>query len=164
MKLLRGSLLLRVAAALTISMAACDRHPHDPGTTHSLGRVEIIDRSQDERPVVASWTAAGGWQGTLPDISLATTPGRISLDARIHDANNQERELSADGEYSVQWTLAPNAPLGVVVNDDSRGNRYHGDHVHVYGQAPGTTRIQFVLWHMDHSDGATPPIDIRVIN
>jgi hypothetical protein len=31
------------------------------------------------------------------------------------------------------------------MTDDSRGERFHGDHIPIYAQAPGTTRIQFVL-------------------
>jgi hypothetical protein len=153
--------LLAVVPLLTF--AACDRHPTDRNGGHTLGRVEIIDRGQTERPVVATWTPAAGWQGTLPDISMSSTNQRISLGARIFDANNNERPLSRTGEYSVRWSLAGNAPTGIVVNDDSRGDRFHGDHIYIYGQAPGTTQIQFLLWHGDHADGATGPIGIRVV-
>jgi len=149
-----------IVAALT---ASCERIPSGPGGDHSLGRVEITDRGQAERPVVATWTTADGWTGSLPAISLASVNQRVSLGARVYDGSGQERALS-QGEYSVRWALAPNAPVGVVVNDDSRGDRFHGDHIHIYGQAPGTTRIQLVLWHADHADGATPPIEIQVVN
>jgi hypothetical protein len=162
-QLTRKMFILALAPLMTV-VAACDRHPTDAHDDHSLGRVEIIDRGQTARPVVATWTPAAGWQGTLPDISLSSTQQRISLGARIFSADNQERQLSRDGEYSVRWSLAPNAATGIVVNDDTRGDRFHGDHIHIYGQAAGITPIQFVLWHIDHADGATAPINIRVVN
>jgi hypothetical protein len=164
MKHLTRRLTLLAIASLVTLAAACDRHPTAAHDDHSLGRVEIIDRGQTDRPVVAAWTPATGWQGALPDISLATPNQRISLGARIFDAHNEERTLSRDGEYSVRWSLAPNAPAGIVVNDDSRGERFHGDHIHLYGQAAGTTQVQFVLWHVDHADGATGPISLSVVN
>jgi hypothetical protein len=155
---------LLAAVPLVAALAACDRHPHEPHEDHSLGRVEIIDRGQTERPVVATWTPSAGWEGAIPNISLATTNQRISLGANIFDASGVQRPLSRDGEYSVRWSLTPTSTTGIVVNDDSRGERFHGDHIHIYGQDAGTTTIQFVLWHVDHADGATDPIEIRVVD
>jgi len=154
---------LLAAIPLVAGIAACDRHPHDPSVDHSLGRVEIIDRGQTERPVVATWTPATGWTGALPNISMSTTNQRISLGANIFDASGAQRPLSEEGAYSVRWSLAPNATPGIVVNDDTRGERFHGDHIHIYGQAVGATTIQFVLWHVDHADGETDPVEIRVV-
>ncbi len=39
---------------------------------------------------------------------------------------------------------------------------YHCDHVHIYPEAAGTVDIEFHLWHVDHSDGRTDPIRVRV--
>lgn len=156
--------MLAASVPLVALFAACDRHPHEPNGHDDLHRVEIIDRGQTESPVVATWTAATGWQGTLPSISLSTPTQRASLGARIYDDDNQQLTLTEGGENSIRWALAPNAPAGVIVTDDSRGQRFHGDHVHIYGQAAGTTRIQFLLWHFDHADGATDPIEIRVVD
>jgi hypothetical protein len=164
MKSIARRLALLAALPLVAAVAACDRHPTDHGHQDDFSRVEIIDRGQTERPVVATWTRAGGWQGTLPNVSLSSTNQRISLGARIYDDRNQEVTLSRTGEYSVRWALAPNAPTGIVRTDDSRGERFHGDHIHIHGQAAGTTRIQFVLWHIDHADGETTPIELRVVN
>jgi hypothetical protein len=161
--LFRRVLMLGALAVVAVT-AACDRHPHEPNGAHTLGRVEIVDRGQTERPVVATWTPAAGWQGALPQISLASANQRISLGARIFDAQGTERTLARNGEYSVRWALAQGAPAGIVVTDDSRGERFHGDHIHIYAQAAGTTNLQFVLWHIDHADGATAPIEIRVTN
>jgi hypothetical protein len=157
-----GRFVLLVLVPLAL-VAGCDRQPSGPGD-HTLGRVEIIDRGQTDRPVVALWTAEAGWTGGLPDVRLSTTNQRISLGARIFDLGGQERALVRDGEYSVRWALAPGAAAGILVVDDSRGERFHGDHIHIYGQAVGSTRIEFLLWHGDHADGATEPIEIRVVN
>jgi hypothetical protein len=154
--------ILPLAVPLLLALAACDRHPHAV-EDHSLGRVEVIDRGQTERPVVAVWTPAAGWTGALPDISLATGTQRVSLGLRIFNQAGIARPLGPDAEYSARWALDTTAPAGIIVTDDSRGERFHGDHIHIYGQAPGTTRIQFLLWHIDHGDGATPPIAIRVV-
>jgi hypothetical protein len=146
----------------TAALAACDRNPSGLDD-HTLGRVEIIDRGLTERPVVATWTPAAGWTGTIPAISMASERQRVSLGVRIFNTAGEERPLQRDGEYTVRWALAPNAPSGVIVADDSRGDRFHGDHIHIYGQAPGTTRIQIILWHFDHADGESGPVEVRVV-
>jgi hypothetical protein len=100
-------LMLLVAVPLVTLVTACDRHPHEPHGHPGMSRVEIIDRGQTERPVVATWTPAGGWQGELPAISLATQNQRISLGARIYDEHNHEMTLSRTGEHSVLWVRTP---------------------------------------------------------
>jgi hypothetical protein len=155
----RNLVMLLAGAGL---LAACDRETTGLDD-HTLGRVDIIDRGQTAQPVVATWTREAGWSGSLPEISLSSPQQRIALGARIFNAQGEERVLSETGRYSVRWGLASNAAEGVVVANDSRGERFHGDHVHIYGSAPGTTQIQFVLWDIDHSDGATTAIDISVV-
>jgi hypothetical protein len=153
---------LTVAALFAVT-AACDRTPTG-GADHTLGRVDIIDRGLTDRPVVASWTPTQGWTGALPSIVMSTERQRVSLGVRMYSADGTERELSRTGEYSARWSLAPNAATGIIVNDDSRGDRFHGDHIHIYGNAVGTTQIQFLLWHGDHADGATASIPIAVVD
>jgi hypothetical protein len=149
---------------LSVLIMACDRSPTGPGHGPDMARVEIIDRGQTERPVVATWTPGGGWTGSLPNISLASPNQRVSLGVRIFDEDNDPILLSEAGPYSVRWSLAPGAPTGIIVTNDSRGERFHGDHVYIYGNAAGSTQIQFLLWDIDHSDGATTPIGIQVVN
>lgn len=153
--------LLLAALPLSLVTAACDRHPTDLGS-HTLGRIEIRDLDQPGEPLVATWEQGTGWTGELPAISLGTSPPRVTLGARIFNASGVERPLAAGGEYTVRWQLASGAPAGIVATSDSPGPRFHGDRVHVYGLQPGTTRIQFVLRHFDHDDGASPPIEITV--
>jgi hypothetical protein len=40
---------------------------------------------------------------------------------------------------------------------------FHCDHVHIYPLQVGTVDITFALWHVDHSDGETAPIRLRVL-
>lgn len=150
--------LLLLAGTLT----ACDRDPVSPIDDHSIGRVEILDRGQEGRPVVAAWDRDGGWTGSLPAIDLSSAQQRVSLGVRIFAGDGTERPLQRDGEYSARWRLDDGAPAGIVATSDAPGARFHGDHVHLYGVAPGETRVRFVLWHFDHDDGETPPIAIRV--
>lgn len=39
---------------------------------------------------------------------------------------------------------------------------YRCDHVHIYPEQAGTVDIEFVLWHIDHSDDVSAPITLRV--
>lgn len=40
---------------------------------------------------------------------------------------------------------------------------FHCDHVYVYPLQVGTVDVTFALWHVDHSDGETSPIRLRVL-
>jgi hypothetical protein len=155
----RWLVLVTLPAALLVS--ACGRTPSELGD-HTLGRVDIMDRTQAGHPVVATWQQGAGWSGALPAISLSAPQARLELGARITSAAGVERPLTAGGEYSVRWDMAPNAPAGIVAAGDQPGARFHGDYVHVYGLTAGTTQIRFLLWHFSHADGATPPIDVTV--
>ncbi len=155
---------LSIGAALPglVLLAACDRSSTDPnGEPHrDMDRVEIIDRGQTQQPVVATWTADGGWDVTaLPAIDLEERE-RISLGVRIFASDGSEITLERDGVYSVRFALASGATEGIV--DLDRDDIFHGDHVHIYGAGEGVTQIQFVIWHVDHADGSTDPISIEV--
>ena len=161
----RGLRRLGAAAALPALMlaTACDRSSTDPnGDPHrDFDRVEIIDRSQTQQPVVATWTADGGWDATeLPSIDLENDPPRVSLGARVFDSDDNEVPLTSGGEYSVRYALASGATAGVI--DLDRDDIFHGDHIHIYGLQEGVTQLQIVLWHVDHADGNTDAISIEV--
>jgi hypothetical protein len=142
------------------ALTACDRHPHDGGHP-LLGKVEILDRAQTGRPVVATWTHTGGWEGALPEISLSATQPRISLGARMYSQDGTERPFDT-GEYSVRYYVPSSAPQGVLNTNEALG-LFHGDHVHLYGQSAGTTQVRFVLWHVNHDDGETGSIAVHVV-
>lgn len=155
-------LLLLVPVALLLG--ACDRGVTEADDDHEeFHRLQVIDRGQVDRPVVATWTAGQGWSGTLPAVSLSSTNQRISIGFRVFDEDGDELSLSEDGE-SIRYALATGAAQGIIDMGRAANVLYHGDHVYIYGVTAGTTRIQFLLWHIDHADDATDPIDITVVN
>lgn len=160
--------LRRAGLALSLPVLAlapaCDRSSTDPnGDPHrELDRVEIIDRGQTAQPIVATWTADGGWDtNALPSIDLEHQE-RVSLGVNIYDSDGVQLTLQSGGEYSARYALASGAQQGVIDLDRPDDNIFHGDHVHIYGLDEGTTQVQFVLWHADHADGSTDPISIEV--
>ena len=47
-------------------------------------------------------------------------------------------------------------------SDGTLVNLQHCNHIHIYPKAEGTVEIEFLLWHVDHSDDGTDPISIVV--
>jgi hypothetical protein len=158
-KAFKAGVLAASFVSLT-ALTACDRHPTDGGHP-LLGKVEILDRSQTGRPVIATWTHDGGWEGSIPQISLSADPPRISLGARMYSRDGTERPFDT-GEYSVRYYVPSNAPQGILNMNQALG-LFHGDHVHLYGQSPGETQVRFVLWHINHDDGETGSIPVQVV-
>lgn len=39
---------------------------------------------------------------------------------------------------------------------------FHCDHIHFYPITAGTVDVEFALWHIDHADGLTDPLRLRV--
>jgi hypothetical protein len=149
-----------VVPALVVA-GACERGITDHDDHEHMVRVELIDRGQANRPVVATWVRGQGWQGEIPVLNLAERP-RLSIGVNVYDSDN--RQIIDRVEYSVRYAVRAGAPQGVVDMNHPPNVLFHGDHVHIYGAAPGTTQIEFVLWHVDHADGVTDPIDFRVID
>lgn len=158
----RFATVLLVPAAL--ALGACERSTTGPDDEHNeFHTVEVIDRGQTSRPVVATWVAGQGWTGSIPSISLSSTNQRISIGFRVLSSDGDELELSEDDE-SIRYALATGAPQGVIDTSHPDNVLFHGDHVHIYGLAPGTTQVQFILWHIDHADDATDAIQVTVVD
>jgi hypothetical protein len=156
----RGARTLFLLPVLLLAgVSGCDRSPSDTGE-HTLGEVRLHEGTP-QGAVVATWTANGGWSPGFLELRLSAPESRLALGVRAFTAGGRERTLG--GSYSMRWSLAAGAMTGVVVNDDSAGQRFLGDQIRIYGLAPGTTRIQVVLWHSTHEDGATDPLEIRVV-
>jgi hypothetical protein len=149
-----------LALMLALALGSCERSP-SARHERDLDRVELIDRLAPGQPVVAVWQAGTGWTGALPPIELGSPQPRLSLGVRMFTGGT-ERVLSLGGPYSARWRLAGGAQAGIVAADETPGPRFHGDHVDIYGVGRGTTQIQFMLWHFDHDDGATQPIQVEV--
>ncbi len=48
-------------------------------------------------------------------------------------------------------------------SDGSIVGMFHCDHLYLIPEAAGTVDVEFHLWHIDHSDGKTDPITVRVL-
>ena len=127
--------------------------------------------------------------GLLP---LRVGESNASLTVRIFGANNQEIQIGTldrgpepvrartctedEARYAptqqttnvIAWPNMrhPDAPDGpfhfATRGDGSVVGIFHCDHVHFYAENAGTVDVRFLLWHGDHSDGATDPIRVRV--
>lgn len=167
-----SSMRIAVALAAISFAAACGRST--TGLQHrEAARIEITDRSLAERPVVATWIRGSGWQANsqLPTISHSSaTPGRISIGVLMYNEDDQAIALSETGEYQAIWRAHSTSPTGLLVNDDSAGDRFHGDllHIHATPGQTGTARVEIIQWHGSHPSGhsevLTPPIDVIVTN
>ncbi len=150
-----------LALPILLAVAACsDDHDDGHGDMHML---EVIDRGQTNQPVVATWTLSGGWEGSLPSVSLSSTNQRISIGFRAFAPDGDEVTLSESGPLSIRYGLASGATTGIIDTGLADNVLFHGDHVHIYGTSTGSTQIQFLLWDVDHADRATTPISITVV-
>lgn len=132
-----------------ITAQVSEGHDHDEFDAHHVSEVRIYDRAPDPHEEVADWHD-DHWHGTIPPIPL---DDNISLGASFVDADGNEAELS--GEYELRVSLAEGA-------DDIVSFDFHGDHVHIIGEVEGTTAVVFELWHDDHADFTTTPIEAEV--
>lgn len=142
-------------------ITGCDRddHHHHHAEMH---RVNIIDRTQTARPVIATWTRADGWNvDVLYELNIANE--RVSLGVEIFDDHNDPIEICRGCEYQVRYWIAQGATEGIIDLSLNQDLLFHGDHVHIYALATGETEIEFLLWHGDHADAATTPVRFRVV-
>ena len=127
-----------------------DDHDHDDEELEDAGlsEFELIDRETDE---MTAFVHGDHWDYGLPPVPL---DGQISIGAYIEDDEGEEIELG--DEYELRAEVMEGAQEGIVDFE------FHGDHVDILGEEEGITEIVFQLWHDDHSDYDTPPIDVEV--
>jgi hypothetical protein len=127
-----------------------DDHDHDDEELEDAGlsEFELIDRETDEMTALVH---GDHWDYGLPPVPL---DGQISIGAYIEDDEDEEIELG--DEYELRAEVMEGAQEGIVDFE------FHGDHVDILGEEEGITEIVFQLWHDDHSDYDTPPIDVEV--
>ena len=128
-------------------------HDHDHGEVDEL---KILDRSEDPHEEVAEYHD-GHWYGELPHVHV---DDNVSLGAEFYDDHGDEIPIGGGEEYELAVELADGAEEGVVEIDPDE--HWHGDHVHIYGEAEGETEVVFSLWHDDHADWESEPIPIEV--
>lgn len=159
---LKSSTVLWMVAPIAFALGACDRGVTGLEEHEEFHTVQVIDRSQAERPVVATWVRGQGWTGQLPTVRLSADPARVLLGFRV--LSDDGDELRLDGSpYSIRFGLAQSATTGIIATTPAdRGEIFHLDHVYLYGLAAGTTQIRFILWDRDHADDSTDPITVTV--
>jgi hypothetical protein len=164
-KYARGLTLALLGTVL--ALAGCDRDPVDPPGHALLGTVAVLDRTATPQVVLATWTHDGGWDrdvlGTLSH-GAEQDRTRMVLGVRMWTQSGAEIQLVEDGEYEARYYVDSD-PDGVI-DMDSDQERFHGDHVYVFGHHPegltGTAWLRFVLWHDGHGDGETDSIGLTV--
>lgn len=161
-KSVRWTGAMLTAAALLV-LPACDRDSTTENGHEDLASLQVIDRGDAEQPTVATWTLAGGWEGELPAISLASANQRVVLGLRGFTSDGDELQLEEDGEFFMQYRVTDQAQE-VLDMDHANDVLFHGDHVYVHGQTPGSTEIRFQLYHVDHVERETGDISISVVD
>lgn len=116
---------------------------------HHVSDVSVLDRAYDPHEEVANWHD-DHWDGEIPPVPV---DDNVSLGAIFVDENGNEAELNTD--YELRTRLEDDAPD--IVEFD-----FHGDHVHIIGEEEGETAVIFQLWHGDHADFETTPIQVTV--
>lgn len=129
-----------------------DDHDHDHGDVSDL---TILDRNDDEAEVAEYHD--GHWHGELPHVHVEEN---LSLGAVFEDEDGHEIPIGHDEEYELGVRVADDAETGIVSIDED--DDFHGDHVHVHGEAEGETELVFMLWHDDHADWESEPIAVEV--
>lgn len=157
------SLFLLIPAMIFIT--GCDRDDHDHGH-EDMERVNIIDRTQTARPVIATWTHAAGWNtDVLYELSVSAEENRtrVSLGVEVFNDHDEKIELCENCEFEVRYWIAQGASQGIIDLSVDEAELFHGDHVYIYGLNLGETEIEFILWHGGHADASTTPVTFRVV-
>lgn len=130
--------------AVTIAQDHNGDHDHD----ETVSEFELIDRDEDE---VTAYVDGDHWHGSLPHVHKDE---HLSLGANAEDDHGDEIEIDGD-HWELRVDYADH-DHGVVSFD------HHGDHVHIIGEEEGEAEVVFELWHDDHVEYETPPIEVEV--
>ena len=116
----------------------------------------ILDRAHDPHEE-AAYIHGDHWHGSFPSVPVGDN---VSLGASVELEDGEDLELG--DEYELRVEVPDDAPEGIVEIDEEE--HFHGDHVHVYGEEVGITEVVFLIWHDDHADYRSPPIDVQVVD
>jgi hypothetical protein len=135
-------------AFVAITLAACG-HDHDTG---EVAKLYLLDRGADSAEVAD--VHGEHWHGNLPTITVGDN---ISIGGRFVDENGKNLTLgSNEGDLQIRARVADGQPTDIVRLE------FHGDHVEIFGEKEGQTRLVFQLWHDNHADWESPAIRVRV--
>ena len=131
---------------------------HDDHGDGQPAEFQLLDRDPDPHEVVATYHD-DHWHGEddIPTIPVGET---LSLGGTFLDGDENEIPIGTGESYELAVQLAEDAEEGVVSIDPDE--HWHGDHVHLYGEAAGETTVVFSLWHDDHADWETAPVTVVV--
>lgn len=123
----------------------------------------------------------GGQNASLTVRYIDSDGDEFDMDTVSRDDDTGERECT---EYSTRYfPTEDDSETDVIAwpnithpdNDDRRApaqfaettdgdivGLFHCDHIHIYPEEAGTVDIEFLLWHIDHSDDASDPLTVRV--
>jgi len=165
--IMRFALILLLPALVLFS--ACDSVVDDDGEHADFARV-VLEARDGTGQVIGEWTEADGWDiDALPGMTEGDIESVYTV--RIFDEDGDELTLEEGGAFEARYAVDANAADDVLFFNPSgevdlaggeEGELFHGDHVHLYPQNAGTTRVRFLLWHESHSDGSTDLIDVTV--
>lgn len=125
---------------------------HDHANGHhddSVSEFDVIDRDEDE---VTAYIHGDHWHGSLPHVHEGE---HLSLGADAKDDHGDKLDIDGD-HWELRVDHAHDHDHDVVRFD------LHGDHVHINGEVAGETEVVFELWHDDHVEYETPPIEVEV--
>lgn len=133
-----------------------DDHDHDEEEDHDdddhghveVEELEIVDGDGEE----VAYIHDDHWHGEL-QVPIDET---VEYGAVFVDEEGEEIPLGEDEEYELNAEVAEGAQEGIVEIEP------HGNHVDVTGEEEGLTEVVFQLWHDDHADYESPPIDAEV--
>lgn len=174
--MMKRSLLFRLGLCLALPallfLGGCDAFSNNDDDDHDdheeeLARVELETRDGTGE-TVAVWTDDDGW---VPDsLTLALDGDYAVWTVRMFTEDGDEFELEEGGEHEARYAVDSEASQEVIYFDASgeveiggqEEELFHGDHIHVYLQNAGTTRLRILLWHDNHADGDTDFIELTV--
>jgi len=155
-KVLRSMGMFALAGAL-VATAACERQTTEPGHFGAVAEVEIRDRATNTLYLESH---GDHWDG--PGIPHLHVGEEIALNVHFFDAEGNEANLGG-GEFELRVRLADAARDGGVEGTPGIVDfSAHGDHADIEGIAEGETYLVFQLYHGNHSDFDTMPIEFEV--
>lgn len=125
-----------------------ERNDSHDGHNETVSEFELINRDTDE---VTAYVDGDHWHDNLPHMHEGE---HLSLGARVENADGHEIDI--DGDHWALRVEYADHDHDVVSFD------HHGDHVHIIGEEAGEEEIVFELWHDDHVEYETPPIEVTV--
>lgn len=141
-------LVVTVLEPVEESQVIEDDEGDDESEYGEVTEFSAINRSDGQ---VLAYVHSDHWDGRLPELSIGSS---VSLGAVIEDSTGTEIVL--DGQhYALGAAVAEGSEAIIRVEN-------HGDHVDIYGETSGETRIVFQLLHNGSVEYETPSIRLQV--